>query len=58
MEELLFVPTSRIVTHGDRCFAVASPMLWNNLPMSLRTVKCLTQFRSQLKTDLFEVAFT
>ena len=40
--ELLFVPTSRTVTYGDRCFAVASPILWNNLPVSLRTAKCLT----------------
>ena len=56
--ELLFAPKSRTVTYGDRCFEVASPFLWNNLPVSLRTVKCLTQFRSQLKTHLFKVAFT
>ena len=55
---LLSVPPSRTVTHGDRCFTVASPTLWNNLPVSLRTAKCLTQFRSQLKTHLFKVAFT
>ena len=42
--DLLFVPTSRTVTHGDRCFTVASPTLWNNLPASLRTAKCLSQF--------------
>ena len=56
--DLLSVPPSRTVTHGDRCFSVASPTLWNNLPVSLRTAKCLTQFRSQLKTHLFKVAFT
>ena len=56
--ELLFVLKSRTVTHGDRCFEVASPILWNNLPVSLRTAKCVTQFRSQLKTHLFKVAFT
>ena len=55
--ELLFVPKSRTVTHGDRCFEVASPILWNNLPVSIRTAKCVTQFRSQLKTHLFKVAF-
>ena len=55
---LLSVPPSRTVTHGDRCFSVASPTLWNNLPVSLRTAKCLTQFRSQLKTHIFKVAFT
>ena len=56
--ELLFVPKSRTMMYGDRCFEVASPILWNNLPVSLRTAKCLTQFRSQLKTHLFKAAFT
>ena len=56
--ELLFVPTPRTVTHGDRCFAVASPIMWNNLPVSRRTGKCLTQFRSELKKHIFKVAFT
>ena len=56
--ELLFVPKSRTMMYGDRCFKVASPILWNNLPVSLRTAKCLTQFRSQLKTHLFKAAFT
>ena len=56
--DLLSVPPSRTVTHGDRCFTFASPTLWNNLPVSLRTAKCLTQFRSQLKTHLLKVAFT
>ena len=55
--ELLFVPKSRTMMYGDRCFEVASPILWNNLPVSLRTAKCLTQFRSQLKTHLFKVSF-
>ena len=55
---LLFVRTSRTVMHGDRCFSVASPMLWNNLPVSLRTVKCLKQFRSQRKMPFFKVGFT
>ena len=56
--ELLFVPKSRTETHGDICLEVSSPILWNNLPVSLRTAKCLTQFRSQLNTHLFKVAFT
>ena len=37
--DLLSVPPSRTVTHGDRCFSVASPIIWNNLPVSLRTAK-------------------
>ena len=27
--DLLFVPTSRTVTHCDRCFTVASQIMWN-----------------------------
>ena len=34
--DILSVPPSRTVTHGDRCFTVASPTLWNNLPVSLK----------------------
>ena len=56
--ELLFVPKSRTMMYGDRSFEVASPILWNNLLVSLRTAKCLTQFRSQLKTHLFKADFT
>ena len=56
--ELLFVPKSRTMMYGNRRFEVASPILWNNLPVSLRTAKCLTQFRSQLKSHLFEASIT
>ena len=31
--ELLFVPKSRTMMYDDRCFEVASPILWNNLPV-------------------------
>ena len=39
---------------GDRCFAVAGPRLWNNLPFELRQRDiCLREFRRLLKTFLF-----
>ena len=41
---------------GDRCFSVPAPTLWNALPVSLR-IKCISIFKSNLKTYLFKLAF-
>jgi len=32
LKHLLVIPLSRLVTVGDRSFAVAGPRLWNTLP--------------------------
>ena len=42
---------------GDRSFSVAAPTLWNALPVSLRSIKCICTFKSNLKTYLFKLAF-
>ena len=42
---------------GDRSFSVAAPTLWNALPVSLRSIKCISTFKSKLKTYLFKLAF-
>ena len=42
---------------GDRSFSVAAPTLWNALPVSLRSTKCISTFKSNLKTYLFKLAF-
>ena len=42
---------------GDRSFSVAAPTLWNALPVSLRSIKCISTFKSNLKTYLFKLAF-
>ena len=42
---------------GDRSFSVAAPPLWNALPVSLRSIKCISTFKSNLKTYLFKLAF-
>ena len=42
---------------GDRSFRVAAPTLWNALPASLRSIKCISPFKSNLKTYLFKLAF-
>ena len=41
----------------DRSFSVAAPTLWNALPVSLRSIKCISTFKSNLKTYLFKLAF-
>ena len=42
---------------GDRSFGVAAPTLWNTLPVSLRSIKCTSTFKSNLKMYLFKLAF-
>ncbi len=44
--------------YGDRAFSVAGPLLWNSLPLSVRSSSTLTQFRSRLKTHLFHDAYS
>ena len=55
---LLDVPTTRLITCGDRAFSVAAPKVWNGLPHYLRKSTSLTSFKSQLKTFLFKDAFS
>ena len=54
---LLNVPKTRLVSAGDRAFAHAAPVLWNNLPISIRSANSITQFKSSLKTLLFNEAY-
>ncbi|CAH3176819.1 unnamed protein product [Porites lobata] len=42
---------------GDRSFSVAAPTLWNALPVSLRSIKCISTFKSNLKTYFFKLSF-
>ena len=51
----LSVPRSRLKGYGDRCFSIAAPRLWNELPEDLRTASSLTIFKSGLKTHLFKI---
>ena len=56
-KNLLIVPSSRLVTFGDRSSSVAAPKLWNNLPADCRAITKLSTFKSELKTWLFKQAF-
>ena len=56
---LLKHPSGRMKkSFGDRSFSVAAPTLWNALPASLRNIKCIATFKSNLKTYLFKLAFS
>ena len=56
-QSLLFVPKVNCSTLGDRAFAHAAPVLWNSLPLTIRTSSSLAIFKKQLKKFLFKKAF-
>ena len=56
-QRLLVCPKSKSVKYGDRSFRVAGPTLWNKLPLKIRLSESVNQFKSQLKTHLFESAY-
>ena len=53
----LVIPLSRLVTVGDRSFAVAGPRLWNTLPEDITSAPSLLVFRRKLKTHLFRQSY-
>ncbi|KAI5087761.1 hypothetical protein C0J45_22250, partial [Silurus meridionalis] len=55
--ELLWVPRFRLSSAGGRAFSVIAPILWNSLPIALRTITTLTEFKSRLKTHLFNLHY-
>ena len=56
-QNFLAVPRTRLKTYGDRAFSAAAPRLWNQLPPEFRGVTSVDQFRTQLKTNLFKLAY-
>ena len=54
---LLDQPRKMKKTTGDRAFLAAAPTLWNALPGDLRTLDNLKNFKSQLKTHFFKLAY-
>ncbi|KAI2646016.1 hypothetical protein H4Q32_024005 [Labeo rohita] len=45
-------------TAGGRSFSYLAPKLWNNLPNTVRDADTLCQFKSRLKTNLFNLVYT
>jgi hypothetical protein len=54
---LLTVPRFNL-SFGSRSFRVSAPTIWNSLPHNVRASSSLTLFRRNLKTFLFESAFS
>ena len=53
----LIIPYKRCKTFATRSFSIATPMIWNQLPMSLQETANFELFKRQLKTHLYRVAF-
>ena len=56
-QNFVAVPRTRIKAYGDTAFSAAAPRLWNQLHPELRGVTSIDQFRTQLKTYLFKLAY-
>ncbi len=54
----LIIPRISQSTVGGRAFSYLAPKLWNNLPNTVREADTLCQFKSRLKTHLFNLAYT
>jgi hypothetical protein len=53
----LSVPKTRLKGYGDRAFSKAAPLLWNKLPIDLKSASTLESFKDGLKTHLYKEAF-
>ncbi len=54
----LIIPRISKSTAGGRSFSYLAPKLWSNLPNTVREADTLCQFKSRLKTHLFNLAYT
>ncbi len=54
----LIIPRISKLTAGGRYFSYLATKLWNNLPNTVREADTLCQFRSRLKTHLFNLVYT
>jgi hypothetical protein len=56
-QHLLEVPRYALKTYGGRSFSCMAPVVWNNLPLELRSANTVAHFKSGLKTHLFRDAY-
>ena len=54
---LLLIPQTKLKTYVDRSFKVATPTVWNELPLEIRSSSFLLNFKNMLKTHLYKEAF-
>ena len=55
---LLVVPRVTKSRMGGRTFSYQAPLLWNQLPLSVREADTVSTFKARLKTFLFDKAFS
>ncbi len=55
--DLFKVPKSNKKCCGDRAFSIAAPDLWNKLPQYLKYAQDTKDFKANLKTHLFRIAY-
>uniref|UniRef100_A0A3Q3JNC3 Reverse transcriptase domain-containing protein n=1 Tax=Monopterus albus TaxID=43700 RepID=A0A3Q3JNC3_MONAL len=55
---LLVVPRVHRSRMGGRAFSYQAPLLWNQLPVSVREADTLSTFKIRLKTFLFDKAYS
>jgi len=54
----LFIPWTRTTRLGKRSFFITAPVVWNSLPLHLRSPSISrSQFQARLKTHLFRLAW-
>jgi hypothetical protein len=54
---LLKVPKMNLSTMGERAFSHKPPKLWNSLPNYIRQCESTAQFKKEMKTYLFRLAY-
>ncbi len=54
-QNTFIIPKVNNVTHGGIAFTKAAPILWNALPVHIRKIDNIEQFKKNLKTHLFNI---
>ena len=54
---ILKMPPKCNFTKSEACFSIQGPLIWNDLPFSIRSLTALEAFKSSLKAYYFSVAF-
>ena len=54
----LKVPKTKQKNYGDRAFAKAGPVLWNQLPTEIALSPSVSVFKRKLKTHLFKQTYS
>ena len=56
-KHLLDEPVAKLKNYGDGTYSVATPNLWNKLPLDARLSSSVTEFKTKLETYLFTNSF-